>query len=272
MGFRRCLLGCIAAPPRSSSLAAIIVLSVIGALTAAMVVPHKADPWILTALALLLFLAIGIRTVYAIHMALLALVWILLVGYVPHFRWWPFHLLAPIILYGLAVILFPPLRRSVGWLRMGRFGADVWALVVATAILSAVALILWTAFTRPNLAGYLAKMPKMPLYAYPLAAIGFAFLNAAMEEVIFRGIMLEALDSALGETSWSLGMQAVSFAALHYLSGFPNGGLGVLMVFVYGLMLGMVRRRAEGLLAPWIAHVAADITIFTTLVVMLARK
>jgi membrane protease YdiL (CAAX protease family) len=272
MGFRRRLSGCIAAPPRSSPLAAVIVLAVIGALTAAMVVSHKADPWILAALALLLLLAIAIRAVYAIHMALLALVWLLWLGYIPYFRWWPFHLLAPIIFYGLAVIPFPPLRGSVGWLRMGRFGAEVWAMVVATVILSAAALILWTAFTGPNLAGHLAMMPKMPLYAYPLAAIGFAFLNAGMEEVIFRGIMLEALDSALGETSWSLGMQAVSFAALHYLSGFPNGGLGVLMVFVYGLMLGMVRRRAGGLLAPWIAHVAADITIFTTLVVILARK
>jgi membrane protease YdiL (CAAX protease family) len=272
MGFRSCLSGSIAAPPRSSPLAAVIVLAVIGALTVAMVVPHRADPWILVALALLLFLAIVVRAVYAIHIALFALAWMLWVGYFPDLQWWPFHLLGPLIVYGAAVTLFPPLRRPVGWLRVGSLGDAVWSMVVATAIISAAALILWTAFAKPNLAGSFAMMPAMPLYVYPLAAIGFAFLNAAMEEVVFRGIMLEALDSALGETSWSLGMQAVSFAALHYRSGFPNGGLGVLMVFVYGLMLGMVRRRAGGLLAPWIAHVAADITIFTTLVVMLTRK
>ena len=83
--------------------------------------------------------------------------------------------------------------------------------------------------------------------------------------------MMEALDSALGDGYWSTGTQAVSFAALHYLTGFPSGMLGFFMVLVYGVMLGVIRRRSSGLLAPWIAHVMTDIAIFSILAVMLFR-
>ncbi|HYX72145.1 MAG TPA: CPBP family glutamic-type intramembrane protease, partial [Nitrososphaera sp.] len=64
-------------------------------------------------------------------------------------------------------------------------------------------------------------------------------------------------------------IQAGSFAAFHYLAGFPNGVFGLAMVFVYGFMLGVLRRRSRGLLAPWIAHVLADIVIFAILATVL---
>lgn len=265
------LSGSVTAPPRSSLPATVIVILAIGALSVAMVVPFSTDRWILAALAMLLLAAIVCKAVYAIHIALLALIWILAVGLIPRFQWWPLHLLAPLIAYGMAVVVTPPLRRSVGWLRAGHWGSGVWPMVMATVFVSVTALILWTVFTKPDLRRHLALVPKMPLWIYPFTAIGFAFLNAAMEEIIFRGVMLEVLDSALGENHWSVGAQAVSFAALHYLAGFPNGVLGFLMVFVYGVMLGMVRRRSRGLLAPWVAHLAADIAIFTTLAVILVR-
>ena len=145
-------------------------------------------------------------------------------------------------------------------------------MVVATVIVSIAALILWTMLTQPDLRRHLALLKAIPFWAYPFVAIGFAFLNAAMEEAVFRGIMLEALDSALGERGGSISLQAVSFAAFHYPSGFPNGVLGFLMVLVYGVMLGLIRRRSEGMIAPWVAHVAADLTIFITLAVVLVRR
>jgi hypothetical protein len=30
---------------------------------------------------------------------------------------------------------------------------------------------------------------------------------------------------------------------------------------IYGLMMGIVRRQARGMLGPWMAHVMADVTI-----------
>lgn len=41
------------------------------------------------------------------------------------------------------------------------------------------------------------------------------------------------------------------------------------MVLLYGFMLGIVRWRSRGLFAPWLAHLAADISIFTILAVTL---
>jgi len=157
------------------------------------------------------------------------------------------------------------LRRSVGWLRAGRFGPDVRILVIVTVLVSAAALVAWTMLSKPDLRHHLALVPALPLWAYPIAAIGFGALNAAMEETIFRGVMMEALDSALGAGYASIGVQALSFAAFHYLAGFPSGAIGFAMTFAYGAMLGLVRRRSGGLLAPWIAHVAADLAIFSIL-------
>lgn len=257
----------IAVPSRSSALATTIVLLVVGLLTVAMAAPHAVEPWMIAALALALVLSIAIKAVYAIHLLLFTLVWMAWVNYFPRFQWWPFHLLVPLCIYGAVVIVTVPLRRTVGWLRAGGVEASIWKMVAATVVVSAAALILWTVGTRPNLGRHLSMVPDMPVLIYPLAAIGFACLNAAMEEIIFRGIMLEALDSALGKTFWPIGIQSAVFAALHYQSGFPNGLLGVVMVFVYGIMLGTIRRRARGMLAPWVAHVGADLTIFFIMMV-----
>jgi membrane protease YdiL (CAAX protease family) len=236
-----------------------------------MVLPDATGKWALAALALLLPLAIVCKAIYAVHIALLALVWVSLVGLVPFFHLWPLNILAPLAVYGGAVVLSPPLRQSVGWLRAGRSGRDVRMLILATVVVSGVALVAWTALTKPDLEHHLALVPALPFWAYPLVAVAFAFVNAAMEEAIFRGVMMDALDSALGDGYWSTGTQAVSFAALHYLTGFPSGVLGFFMVLVYGVMLGVIRRRSSGLLAPWIAHVMTDIAIFSILAVMLFR-
>jgi len=40
----------------------------------------------------------------------------------------------------------------------------------------------------------------------------------------------------------------------------------VALAAVYGLMLGAMRLRSGGLLAPWIAHVLTDLVIFVLIV------
>jgi membrane protease YdiL (CAAX protease family) len=244
-------------------------MSVVGVLSLAMLLPAATGKWAAAALTVLLALAVGCRAIYAVHVALLALVWILLVGLVPFFQLWPFSILAPLTAYGVAVALTPQLRRSIGWLHMGRSGRDVRILVIVTVCVSTAALVAWTVLAKPDLQSHLALIPALPLWTYPVFALGFAALNAAMEEAVFRGVMMEALDSALGAGYLSVGTQAASFAALHYLAGFPSGPIGFAMVFVYGVMLGVVRRHSGGLLAPWVAHVAADIAIFSILAAIL---
>lgn len=260
--------GSIDTPPRSSLAGTAIVLSVVTALSLTMIAPDAMGKWTLASFIVLMSLAIMFRAIYAIHIVLLALIWVTLAGFVPSFRLWPLSILMPLVVYASVVALVPALRHSVGWLRLGRFGADVRRLIVIAVVVSGVALVVWTVLEKPDLNHHLALIPRMPLWVYPFAAIGFAFFNAAMEEVIFRGIMMEALDSAIGEGFWSVGAQAVSFAALHFLAGFPNGLLGFVMVLLYGFMLGIVRWRSRGMLASWITHVVADIAIFAILAVI----
>lgn len=104
-------------------------------------------------------------------------------------------------------------------------------------------------------------MPQFPIWGLVLSGLGFAIVNAAAEEFAFRGILLSALDSAVGVGWLAIVLQAVSFGLLH-IHGFPNGVWGIALSGFYALMLGSLRRHTQGLLAPWLAHVFADVTIF----------
>lgn len=258
-------------PSRSPLTGAVAVLLVVAALSLAMAMPGRAGKPVLALLALLLPIALVSKSVHAIHLILFGLLWIVLLGMFPFFQIWPLSLLIPLTAYGAVVLTIPQLRRSVGWLHAGRFGRNVVFMVIATIVISSMALIAWDVLAKPDLSAHLALMPEMPLWLFPIAAIGFAFFNAAMEEVIFRGIMMEALDSAIGAGRLSVVIQAGSFGALHYLTGFPNGAWGVAMVFIYGVFPGAIRRQSQGLLAPWAAHVMADITIFGILTAIILR-
>lgn len=261
--------GTIDAPPRSPLAGTVIVLIVVAVLSLTMIAPGAMGHWPLAAFILLLTLAALSKDIYATHIALLALTWALLLGFIPLFRIWPFSMLMPIVVYALVVFLIPTLRNSVGWLRKGCSDAEVRRLVVTVIVVSCLALVVWAGVEQPDLGQQLKLIPQMPLWVYPFAAVAFAMFNAAMEEVIFRGIMMEALDSALGAGLMSVSLQAVAFAALHFLAGFPNGISGFFMVLLYGFMLGIVRRRSRGMFAPWLAHLAADVAIFTILAVTL---
>ena len=259
----------IEAPYRSSSSGATAILLAVGVLSAALTVPGGGGKWTLIVLLGLLSFAIIRRLLYAIHASLLVLLTFSVAYFVPSFRMWPLSLLVPLAIYGVIVRLTPQLRYSVGWIHRGDIDSCTIVLVITTIVVSAFALVGWVILTKPNIAHHLALIPELPVWAYPFIGISFAIFNAAMEEAIFRGVLMESLDSALSAGSWSVGIQAIPFAAFHYLAGFPNGKLGFIMALVYGVMLGTIRRFSKGMLAPFIAHVAADITIFSILACIL---
>lgn len=255
----------IEAPPRISFLGTTIVLSVVAVFSLTLTIPSIAEKWTLTVLAGLLLLAIIRKSVYSIHIALIFLLLLLLAYLVPLFQPWPLNILAPLVAYVAVINMAPLLRHSVGWIRRGNINSDVIKLIIATIFISSIALIGWVILTKPGIEHHLVLVPELPYWTYPFIGFGFAIFNAVMEEAIFRGIVMEALDSALGAGYWSVGIQAIPFAALHYFTGFPNGILGFIMVLIYGVILGTIRRLSKGMLAPLAAHVAADITIFSIL-------
>jgi membrane protease YdiL (CAAX protease family) len=194
----------------------------------------------------------------------------------PHWVWrvpaaWCF---VPLALTVLVCAPFARLRARFEWLRVGKHEQITWFLVALTALVSALALVLWALWTDylGVATQMLASFKTAPRWFSILIMVpGFALVNAAAEELVYRGVLFDALEEGWGGAPWALlTLQASAFAAAHYAAGFPNGRLGYLMVFVYALMLGYLRRRTGGIVAPYVAHVCADAVIGATLVLLVS--
>jgi membrane protease YdiL (CAAX protease family) len=192
-----------------------------------------------------------------------------------------------------AVILWrvPWLRAATAWFGRGAFDASLFAMAVGIAGLAAVALVVWYVVAKPDLADIVRTfVPDQPPWLLVPGALVFSVINAATEEGAYRGLLLGALDATLGRGrvrtagraegrshreraeagTLPVLLQAIAFGALHLQGGFPRGVVGVGLACVYGLLLGALRRRSGGLLAPWAAHVLTDLAI-ATIVLTLAR-
>jgi len=183
--------------------------------------------------------------------------------------------LVPFLLAFLCCLPFARLRSHFQWFRGGNPDQVTWLLVIVTSLVSALSLILWALWTDylGIASSMLGTFRQLPIWFMLLVGIpGFALLNAFAEEVVYRGVLQDALQSRFGETRQALVLcaQASAFAAAHYMAGFPNGKLGYLMTFVYALVLGYLRDRSNGMLAPYLAHVAADLVIGFTLLLLSA--
>ncbi len=182
--------------------------------------------------------------------------------------------LFPFLLTWITCLPVSILRTEFRWFRVGEFDEVTWLLVVLVSLISALALVLWALWT--NYLGIASAMigsfKSVPLWFMLLVGIpGFALVNAFAEEAVYRGVLQNAFEKHFPSRPWLvIGAQASAFAAAHYQNGFPNGKLGYLMTFTFACMLGLLRRRTEGMLAPYIAHVAADAVIGFTLLLLAA--
>ncbi|MGD2109575.1 MAG: type II CAAX endopeptidase family protein [Phycisphaerae bacterium] len=180
-------------------------------------------------------------------------------------QFWPTALLVPLVGWGLIAVVVPALRRAVV-ISVGKRPDRVTAWFMAlTVVVSGIALVVWHELARPDLGDLLAMIPVMPALLLPLACLGFAIVNAIIEELIWRGIIWEMLAGSIGSTALIIVLQAVSFGLFH-IHGFPRGVIGVVMASVYGVALGWIRHRTGGLGAVIVTHVFADIVIFVVLI------
>ena len=254
-------------PPVGKAGERIITLAVVG-FFAIYLSMHRATPgWLLATFLLLALTALCARAVQPLHLCLFCTLWLLIPLFLHPLSKWPLNKVTPLVVYAVVVGLSHHLRKSVLWIRPGRLGLDIWLLVSLGVVLSSAALLVWTLACRPDLGPSRDNVPAVPLWLLPLAGVAFALVNSAVEEAIFRGIFLQALDSAVGAGIISLVIQAIIFGWLHYSEvGFPKGLVGVAMAFVYGLFLGYLRYRSRGMLAPWLAHAGTDIAVFAIVV------
>jgi membrane protease YdiL (CAAX protease family) len=111
---------------------------------------------------------------------------------------------------------------------------------------------------------------RVPTWALVVFVVVFVIVNAATEEVAYRGIAFEAAAHAFPAIGAIVG-QAIAFGTLH-VSGFPSGAMGVVLTFSYGLSLGVIRHLTGGIKFPVLAHMTADATIAILVIVLLLGR
>ncbi len=184
---------------------------------------------------------------------------------IPDTRRWPWIFLMPVLLYWALLQSFRPLRLTATWLRMGHPTLPIWIVAGTVAVGSAVSLLLWFKLARPDVTGQAGLIPPWSPGSLVLLGLGFALFNAAVEEMIWRGVIFDALERARLPTTLVVLMQAVSFGVVH-LHGFPSGSFGILLASAYGAILGVLRAQTRGLLVPFVTHAVTDSSIFGILV------
>jgi uncharacterized protein len=184
---------------------------------------------------------------------------------IPDTRRWPWIFLMPVLLYWALLQSFRPLRLTATWLRTGHPTLPIWIVAGTVAVGSAVSLLLWFKLARPNVKWQAGLIPPWSPGRLVLLGLGFALFNAAVEEMIWRGVIFDALERARLPTTLVVLMQAVSFGVVH-LHGFPSGRFGILLASAYGAILGVLRAQTRGLLVPFVTHAVTDSSIFGILV------
>lgn len=89
----------------------------------------------------------------------------------------------------------------------------------------------------------------------------FVLANGFMEEMVFRGVFLERLNSFF-KPVWSIIITSVCFAAPHLTVSYsPNVLFFSGIVFVLGIICGYAMHYTRSLIAPMLIHAGADLLI-----------
>jgi membrane protease YdiL (CAAX protease family) len=173
---------------------------------------------------------------------------------------WPWYLLLPLLAYAAIVLAWPRLRRTIPRLAFGRWKG--WPLTAAVLLSAAtsVVLVAFQTLACPQVADLAAGLPVTAFGNLLLAGVCFSAANAALEELIFRGVLWEVA-AAEWNVGVALGATTILFG-LGHLHGYPPGPLGALLAGIFGLALGLLRWWTGGLGLAIAVHVCADATIF----------
>jgi uncharacterized protein len=225
--------------------------------------------WLLTLQCVSIGVAIALGRWEAIHLTVIGAVYLAAYCLPVVGTLWPLPLVVILASYAAVFALVPAARKSARYLRRGSIDrvSAVWAILFT--ITAAIALLAWRYGADVDMTRYRQFVPpNVPRWAMFAGILPFAMFNAVFEELVWRGVVWQAGEGAFGRTA-ALILSSLSFGVAHY-RGFPSGVLGVALATIFGLMMGLVRMRTGGLLGPWLAHVFADVVIFTMIVAMVA--
>jgi membrane protease YdiL (CAAX protease family) len=259
----------IPSPSRASAAGASIILVTVGEFLLAALIDRdfsRIPAWPLGTFVVLALCAAMTTSTTALHVTVFCAL-VVFAYRSPGMAMHPFPLIVALGGYAVVVLTTPRLRESTSWLRTGSLEIGVIRLVLVAVVLTGVALPAWFLMADPGVEPITDAIGKLPLWALPPIGVFFALANSGAEEVAFRGILMYGLQRAVGVPG-ALLIQAAAFGLIHYPQGVPSGAWGALLSGLYGLILGIIRLRAGGMLAPWIAHAATDLIIFTLLVLV----
>ncbi|MBM4072863.1 MAG: CPBP family intramembrane metalloprotease [Planctomycetes bacterium] len=173
---------------------------------------------------------------------------------------WPWYLLAPLGAYAGLVLAIPPLRRTAPRFHAGRIAGLplAGALLLSAATVGVLVVFDW--LLQPQTSQLAARIPVAPFGNVVLAGVCFSIVNAAMEELVFRGVLYESLARDWGATA-AIVVTAAIFGLAH-VHGYPPGPLGGILAAGFGIALGILRWWTGGLALAIACHVLADATIF----------
>jgi membrane protease YdiL (CAAX protease family) len=179
---------------------------------------------------------------------------------VPGFRLWPLVWLIPHAGYAALVAIVPPLRATFRPWRFGRVSTPTVAATLVIAITSCAVLVAFHYLTRPDISSYGRFLPVTALGSVVVVGILFSIFNALFEEVIFHGVLFDAVESQWGV---SIAVVLLPSCLATATCGYPPGPLGAVLAGTYALCLGWLQVFSGGIGLPILAHIPADATIFT---------
>lgn len=170
----------------------------------------------------------------------------------------------PFLLSTLVMLLFTDRKALMPWLKMGEWTKTIVVTVIGTIILTVMVLIFWASTADylgigQALVKQIDHLPKWVVLVIliPLSAL----MNALVEEVVYRGVVQTALMDSFHTLLVAIPIQSIVFSLLHYKCGFPNGIMGCGLAFLFGVMTGYLRFHTKGIMASYVVHIFADLTI-----------
>jgi membrane protease YdiL (CAAX protease family) len=183
---------------------------------------------------------------------------------VPALRQWPWIWIVPMAGYFLMPIFVPKLRGSRVWFRLGRVSGISMAATVGIMTLTSLVLVAFNAIAKPDLGAYRGALPLERFGGVIAAGVVFTIVNATLEELVFRGVLFDAIRS-----QWNVWVTLIATSVLFglgHLHGYPPGTWGAGLAIVFGFAVGLLRVWTGGLSLPIVAHMGADATIYWILV------